>query len=155
MVLKDSASESGSVIINDRKAIHAWAMYDWPNSAYALVIVSAIFPAYYNEITSVGGNTKLHFFGWSIENTAAYSINLGLAFGLVALFSPWLSSISDYSNNQRYLFLHHHRTRVRCIQTDQDRCGYEEVSHESKMGGWIVYENQCGIPYTAINERFL
>jgi len=101
MVLKDPPSESGSVIINDRKTIRAWAMYDWANSAYALVIVSAIFPAYYNEITSVDGNTKLHLFGRSIENTAAYSINLGLAFGLVALISPLLSSISDYSNNQR------------------------------------------------------
>jgi UMF1 family MFS transporter len=86
---------------NDKKTIHAWAMYDWANSAFSLVIVSAIFPAYYNSITTVDGVSKINVFGLSIENTAAYSINLGIAFGLVALLSPLLSSISDYSGNHR------------------------------------------------------
>ncbi|MBC6489870.1 hypothetical protein BC349_02745 [Flavihumibacter stibioxidans] len=86
---------------NNRKTINAWAMYDWANSAYALVIASAIFPAYYNSITKVDGSTRIGFFGSGIENTAAYSINLGLSFGLVALISPLLSSISDYSGNHR------------------------------------------------------
>jgi UMF1 family MFS transporter len=86
---------------NDRKTINAWAMYDWANSAYALVIASAIFPAYYNTITAADGSSTIEAFGWSIENTAAYSINLGIAFGLVALLSPLLSSISDYSSNHR------------------------------------------------------
>ncbi|HJW30842.1 MAG TPA: MFS transporter, partial [Saprospiraceae bacterium] len=89
------------IVKNDRKTIHAWAMYDWANSAYALVIVSAIFPAYYNSITRVNGDSKIHVLGLTIENTAAYSINLGIAFGIVALISPLLSSISDYSGNHR------------------------------------------------------
>ncbi len=87
------------IVKNDRKTIHAWAMYDWANSAYALVIVSAIFPAYYNTVTQVNGNTKIDILGFHIENTAAYSINLGIAFGVVALISPLLSSIADYSSN--------------------------------------------------------
>jgi UMF1 family MFS transporter len=94
-------STTGAIVRNDRKTINAWAMYDWANSAYALVIVSAIFPAYYNTITKVNGSTKVDIFGFNIENTAAYSINLGIAFGIVALISPLLSSISDYSGNQR------------------------------------------------------
>ncbi len=89
------------IVKNDRKTIHAWAMYDWANSAYALVIVSAIFPAYYNEITEVDGITRISLFGGRIENTAAYSINLGIAFGIVALISPLLSSMADYSGNHR------------------------------------------------------
>lgn len=89
------------VVKNDRKTINAWAMYDWANSAYALVIVSAIFPAYYNTLTTVDGNTAIRILGISIENTAAYSINLGIAFGLIALISPLLSSMSDYSSNHR------------------------------------------------------
>ena len=86
---------------NDPKTINAWAMYDWANSSYALVITSAIFPAYYNSITKVNGNSRIDFFGTSIENTAAYSINLGIAFGVVALISPLLSSISDSGGNHR------------------------------------------------------
>jgi UMF1 family MFS transporter len=94
-------TESRPLIKNDLEIIKAWAMYDWANSAYALVITSAIFPAYYNSITTLHGNSKIDVFGYTIENTAAYSINLGLAFGIIAFISPLLSSISDYSSNQK------------------------------------------------------
>lgn len=96
-----TGNEHIELVKNDKKTINAWAMYDWANSAYALVITSAIFPAYYNSITKVDGSTKIQIGGISIENTAAYSINLGIAFGIVALISPLLSSISDYSGNHR------------------------------------------------------
>lgn len=101
MGIQPTSSAQGPLVRNDRKTINAWAMYDWANSAYALVIVSAIFPAYYNSITTVDGDTRILLFGSRIENTAAYSINLGIAFGIVALISPLLSSISDYRGNQR------------------------------------------------------
>src|SRR5687768_7082856 len=90
-----NTSQPVTIIKNDRKTINAWAMYDWANSAFALVIVSAIFPTYYNNITEVNGSSVINIFGFSIENTAAYSIALGIAFGIVALVSPLLSSISD------------------------------------------------------------
>lgn len=95
------ASSTTTIIKNDRKTIHAWAMYDWANSAYALVIVAAIFPAYYNSITKVNDDSVIHLLGFSIVNTAAYSINLGIAFGIVALISPLLSSISDNNGNHK------------------------------------------------------
>lgn len=86
---------------NDRKMINAWAMYDWANSAYALVITSAIFPAYYNTITSANGISTIDILGYTIENTAAYSINLGIAFGIIALISPLISSMADSAGNHR------------------------------------------------------
>jgi MFS-type transporter involved in bile tolerance (Atg22 family) len=36
----------------DRKVVNGWAMYDWANSAYNLVITTTIFPAYYDAITT-------------------------------------------------------------------------------------------------------
>ncbi|MFZ4425679.1 MAG: MFS transporter [Saprospiraceae bacterium] len=86
---------------DDQKTIHAWAMYDWANSAYALVISSAIFPAYYNEVTRAQGDGRLEIAGLSIQNTGLYAIVLGLAFGVVALISPLLSSVSDYAGNHK------------------------------------------------------
>jgi UMF1 family MFS transporter len=86
---------------NDPRTIRAWAMYDWANSAYALVISSAIFPAYYNTITSKDGNSRVSILNMEIENTALYSVALGLSFGLVAFLSPLLSAIADYTGNQR------------------------------------------------------
>ncbi len=35
-----------------KKTENAWAMYDWANSAYNLVITTTIFPAYYVGVTS-------------------------------------------------------------------------------------------------------
>ncbi len=86
---------------NDRKTINAWAMYDWANSTYALVITSAIFPAYYNTITRHNGSSRVELFNIEIENTAIYSIALGISFGLIALVSPLLSSIADYSSRHK------------------------------------------------------
>ncbi len=86
---------------NDNKTIRAWVIYDWANSAYILVVTSAIFPAYFNQVTRLNGSGLLEFYGIPIENTALYSINMGLAFGVVALISPLLSSISDYAGNQK------------------------------------------------------
>jgi UMF1 family MFS transporter len=90
-----------SIVKNDKKTINAWAMYDWANSVYALVITSAIFPAYYNSMTTTESGSRIQVFGFEIENTAAYSINLGVAFGVIALISPLISSISDYRSNHK------------------------------------------------------
>lgn len=90
-----------TLVKNDRRTIRAWTMYDWANSSYALVINSAIFPAYYNSVTRQGESNRVSFLGFDFENTALYSIALGLSFGIVALLSPLLSSISDYAGNQR------------------------------------------------------
>jgi hypothetical protein len=54
---------------NNKKTIRAWAMFDWANSSYNLVITSTIFPAYYVAITS-GTDDKVSFFGRSFINTA-------------------------------------------------------------------------------------
>jgi UMF1 family MFS transporter len=68
---------------------------------YALVITSAIFPAYYNSVTRSNGSSRIDVLGFNFENTAVYSINLGIAFGIVALISPLLSSICDYSGSHK------------------------------------------------------
>ena len=92
---------TGAIEKNDRKTINAWAMYDWANSTYALVITSAIFPAYYNSMTRHNGSTRVELFGMDFENSAIYSICLGISFGIIALLSPFLSSIADYSSRHK------------------------------------------------------
>lgn len=93
--------QSTTIIKNDKKTIWAWLMYDWANSVYVLSITSAIFPAYYNTVTKVNGSTIVEVWGMKFQNTGIYSINLGLAFGIVALISPFVSSVADYIGNHR------------------------------------------------------
>lgn len=84
-----------------KKTISAWAMYDWANSAYSLVITSALFPIYFHAITNDGNNSPVHFLGMSFNSDSLQTYTLSLAFLLIAFINPLLSSIADYSGNKR------------------------------------------------------
>lgn len=92
------------MITAPKKVVNAWAMYDWANSAYNLVITSTIFPAYYESITGDGNDATtdtVRFMGREFVNTALYNYALAFAFLVVALISPLLSSIADYRGNKK------------------------------------------------------
>ncbi|MBK8623974.1 MAG: hypothetical protein IPN79_20035 [Saprospiraceae bacterium] len=55
--------------INDKRVINAWAIFDWANSAYSLVISTAIFPIYFIAYTPE--NIQLGSLNFS--NSALYS----------------------------------------------------------------------------------
>lgn len=80
-----------------KKVINAWAMYDWANSAYSLIITSAIFPAYYTAIAPA----QVQLFGRTFERAALASYSISFSFLLIACISPILSSIADYKGNKK------------------------------------------------------
>src|SRR5690242_14514255 len=85
-----------------KKTINGWALYDWANSAYSLVIVSTVFPVYYLAITSNGARgDRVEFFGHSFINTALSNYALAFAYLVIALLSPFLSSMADYRGNKK------------------------------------------------------
>jgi UMF1 family MFS transporter len=87
-----------------KKIINAWAMYDWANSSYNLVITSTIFPAYWETITGDGNELtpdNVSFLGRTFDNTALYNYALAIAFFIVAISSPLLSSIADTRGNKK------------------------------------------------------
>ncbi len=88
--------------LNDSKVINAWCFFDWANSAYSLVITTAIFPAYYTAVTENSfGSDKVIFFGVEITNTVLYSYALSVSFLLIAVLSPILSGIADYGGKKK------------------------------------------------------
>lgn len=88
---------------DDKKTIKAWAMFDWANSSYNLVITSTIFPAYFVAITS-GNSDKVVFFGKEFINTALSSYTLSVAYLIMVILLPILSAIADYrGNKKRYM----------------------------------------------------
>lgn len=88
-----------------KKVINAWAMYDWGNSAYNLVITSTIFPAYFEAVAVDNADvskTAVTFLGRHFENnTALYNYALAFAMLIVAVISPLLSSIADYKGSKK------------------------------------------------------
>ena len=88
-----------------KKVVNGWAMYDWANSVYNLVITSTVFPAYYEVMTGDGNdatmNDKVVLLGREFVNTSLYNYALAIAFLLVAIMSPLLSSIADFKGNKK------------------------------------------------------
>ncbi|MXV53295.1 MFS transporter [Pedobacter sp. HMF7647] len=87
---------------NDKGTIRAWAMFDWANSAYNLVITSTIYPAYYTIITTTKEHgDKVKFFGIEFINTALSNYSLAAAYLVMAILLPVLSSIADFRGNKK------------------------------------------------------
>lgn len=88
------------------KIIKAWTFYDWANSVFPLVITSAIFPNYYDYITTHNdakeflGHT-VSFLGVEFENQNIYSFVYAFALSIVVLITPLLSGIADYLGNKK------------------------------------------------------
>lgn len=77
-------------------------MYDWANSVYSLVITSAIFPVYYNSVTTGSdGSDMVDFFGIRVINSVLYAYSLSFSFLFVAAILPLLSGIADYSGRKK------------------------------------------------------
>lgn len=89
---------------NDKSTVRAWAMFDWANSAYNLVITSTIFPAYYTIITLTEEfGDKVSFFGFKFINTALANYSLAVAYLMMVLVMPIMSAIADYKGNKKQM----------------------------------------------------
>lgn len=87
---------------NNKKTIRSWAMFDWANSSYNLVITSTIFPAYYTAITTTAlYGDRVTFFGKSFVNTALSNYALASSYLIIAIITPILTAVADYNGNKR------------------------------------------------------
>lgn len=87
-----------------KKVINGWAMYDWANSVYNLVITTTFFPAYYAAVTGPDNamfKDGVPFLGRMFKNTELKDYVLAAAFLFIAALSPILSSIADYKGNKK------------------------------------------------------
>lgn len=85
-----------------KKVITGWAMYDWANSVYNLVITTTFFPAYYAAITGLKNFPDgISFLGRHFVNTELKDYVLAFGFLVIAILSPVLSSMADYKGNKK------------------------------------------------------
>jgi MFS transporter, UMF1 family len=85
-----------------KKIVNGWAMYDWANSVYNLVITTTFFPAYYAAVTSLEKFPDgITFLGRRFVNTELKDYVLAFGFLVIAFLSPILSSIADYKGNKK------------------------------------------------------
>ena len=89
---------------------NAWAMYDWANSVYSLVITSAIFPIYYEASTKkiilIDGvetiSNTVEFLGREFVNTALIGYTGAIGFVIISLLMPMFTGVADYLGRKRF-----------------------------------------------------
>ncbi len=85
-----------------KKVIRGWAMYDWANSVYNLVITTTFFPIYFTAVTKKQfGSDIIPFLGRKFVNSSLYDYSLAVAYLFIALLYPVLTSIADSRGNKK------------------------------------------------------
>ena len=85
-----------------KKVINGWAIYDWANSVYNLVITTTFFPIYFNAVTKkTFGEENVPLLGRTFRNSALYDYAVAFAYLLIAVLLPILSSIADSRGNKK------------------------------------------------------
>ncbi|HXB09257.1 MAG TPA: MFS transporter [Puia sp.] len=85
-----------------KRVINGWAMYDWANSVYNLVITTTFFPLYFTKATAHHFKSDtIPFLGMKVNNSSLYSFAMSAAYLVIALLYPVLTSIADTRGNKR------------------------------------------------------
>lgn len=83
---------------NSKKAENSWVLYDWANSAYSIIISTAVFPLFYKAAATDSGIS-------ATDSTAYLGYTIALATFILAMLSPILGTIADYRGFKKRFFL--------------------------------------------------
>ncbi len=74
-------------MLDQKKSIWSWAMYDWANSAFATTVMAGFFPIFFSSYWSA--NVA------NVDTTARLGFANSIASLVVALLAPFLGAIAD------------------------------------------------------------
>ena len=80
--------------LSERLALHrpelrAWALYDWANSPFITIVITAVFPIFFAKVAAAGMSES--------EATSKFAIASSISLALIALLSPVLGAIADHA----------------------------------------------------------
>jgi UMF1 family MFS transporter len=84
-------------LVNDKKAVWGWAMYDWANSAYVTTVMAGFFPVFFTEYWSYGADVTV--------STAQLGFGNSVASLIVALVAPVLGAVADKGSAKKKFML--------------------------------------------------
>lgn len=79
------------------KQENSWVLYDWANSAYSIIITTAVFPLYYKASATEAGIT-------TAKSTAYLGYTIAIATFILAMLGPILGTIADYRSYKKKFF---------------------------------------------------
>lgn len=77
-----------------KRAIWAWTMYDWANSAFVTTVMAAVLPVYFSNVAQSAGMT-------AAQATAKWGFTTALASLLAAIISPVLGAMADFKGRKK------------------------------------------------------
>lgn len=103
MTVAAAAPEKASLAQDVRPIeVWAWAMYDFANSGYTTVVITAVFNAYFVAVVAGGAP-------WA---TLAWTLTLSASYALVVASAPFIGAVADaYAWKKRLLIL----TTLGCV----------------------------------------
>ena len=98
---------TSQTMVNDKKEIFGWAMYDWANSAFSTTVGTVFLGPY---IASLAANSAeaysdgmARFFGIPVAPDSFLPYCISFSVGLQVLFLPILGAIADYSHLRKQM----------------------------------------------------
>jgi MFS transporter, UMF1 family len=87
----------GSLLKRLTKEENSWVFYDWANSAYSIIITTAVFPLFYKAAANNAGVS-------AADSTAYLGYTIAIATFILAMIGPILGSIADYQGYKKRFF---------------------------------------------------
>ena len=79
------------------KEERSWIMQDWANSAYSIMITTAVFPLFFKAVASSGGLSDA-------TSTAYWGYANAIGTLIVSVLAPILGALADYKNQRMPMF---------------------------------------------------
>jgi UMF1 family MFS transporter len=79
------------------KEENSWVFYDWANSAYSIIITTAVFPLFYKSAATNAGISPAN-------STAYLGYTIAITTFILAMLGPVLGTIADYQGFKKRFF---------------------------------------------------
>ena len=93
-----------TTLINNKREIRGWMMYDWANSAFSTTVVTALLGPYVLSLAQ-SSSTPIMLGGVVIQPASIFPFSASLSVLLQVILLPILGTIADYTNLKKKMML--------------------------------------------------
>jgi len=101
------SDQSTRPMVNDKREIFGWAMYDWANSAFSTTVGTVFLGPYLASLAAKAAEASqdgmAHLLGIPIAPDSFFPYCISISVGLQVFFLPILGAIADYSHRRKQM----------------------------------------------------
>lgn len=92
-------------LVNDRREILGWSMYDWANSAFSTTVVTVFLGPYLTSITQAAADANgfIYLLGVPIRFDSFFAYCISASVLMQVTFLPVLGALADYSHVRKQM----------------------------------------------------